>query len=270
MSSSSTVTYTSVYTDSEPGRLVASPSPDYVPGPEPPTRSRLLPGPEHPPSPVEGDVLEADTTRMSEWQALTSRYEVEESSTAAPRPTEGRQTQLFKKLMDWVEDSQFYYETAQLLDQSLFVFRKAWPNLWTVISSMGQHSCTSRLEIILSTDDRENNMPPKRSSATARDVAAATAATTPIIVGTEGVVVLSQWFEKMESVFHIGNYAVENQDVAYAMDWKALKKMMAVKYCPKGVIKKLEIELWNLKNLLSFPPFLKCKRRTSVIFKIQG
>ncbi|GKD31111.1 putative reverse transcriptase domain-containing protein [Tanacetum coccineum] len=29
--------------------------------------------------------------------------------------------------------------------------------------------------------------------------------------GTEGVVVLSQWFEKMESVFHITNCAVENQ-----------------------------------------------------------
>ncbi|GJX74349.1 putative reverse transcriptase domain-containing protein [Tanacetum coccineum] len=90
--------------------------------------------------------------------------------------------------------------------------------------------------------------------------------------GTKGVVVLSQWFEKMESVFHISNCAVENQvkfatctflgnaltwwnshmktvtqDVAYAMDWKALKKMMTVKYCPRGEIKKLEIELWNLK-----------------------
>ncbi|GJW12947.1 putative reverse transcriptase domain-containing protein, partial [Tanacetum coccineum] len=90
--------------------------------------------------------------------------------------------------------------------------------------------------------------------------------------GTEGVVVLSQWFEKMESVFHISNCVVENQvkfatctflgntltwwnshrktvtqDVAYAMEWKALKKMMTVKYCPWGKIKKLKIELWNLK-----------------------
>ncbi|GJV74413.1 putative reverse transcriptase domain-containing protein [Tanacetum coccineum] len=56
--------------------------------------------------------------------------------------------------------------------------------------------------------------------------------------GTEGVVVLSQWFEKTESVFHISNCAVENQ---------TLKKMMTVKYCPMGEIKKLEIKLWNLK-----------------------
>ncbi|GKB10887.1 putative reverse transcriptase domain-containing protein [Tanacetum coccineum] len=73
-------------------------------------------------------------------------------------------------------------------------------------------------------------------------------------------------------LFHISNCAVENQvkfatctflgnaltwwnshmktvtqDVAYAMDWKTLKKMMTVKYCPRGEIKKLEIELWNLK-----------------------
>ncbi|GJX05052.1 putative reverse transcriptase domain-containing protein, partial [Tanacetum coccineum] len=59
--------------------------------------------------------------------------------------------------------------------------------------------------------------------------------------GTEGVVVLSQLFEKMESVFHMSNYAVENQEL------KALKKIMTVKYCPRGKIKKLEIDLWNLK-----------------------
>ncbi|GJV45117.1 putative reverse transcriptase domain-containing protein [Tanacetum coccineum] len=89
--------------------------------------------------------------------------------------------------------------------------------------------------------------------------------------GTEGVVMLSQWLEKMESVFRISNCVVENQvkfsttflgnaltwwnshmktvteDVAYAMDWKTLKKMMTVKYCPRGEIKKLEIKLWTLK-----------------------
>ncbi|GKC95643.1 putative reverse transcriptase domain-containing protein [Tanacetum coccineum] len=90
--------------------------------------------------------------------------------------------------------------------------------------------------------------------------------------GTEGVVVLSQWFERIESVFHISNCAPENQvkfatctfignaltwwnshkkavsqEVAYAMDWKVLKKLMTVKYYPRGEIKKLEIKLWNLK-----------------------
>nr|GEU62732.1 hypothetical protein [Tanacetum cinerariifolium] len=90
--------------------------------------------------------------------------------------------------------------------------------------------------------------------------------------GTEGVVGLTHWFKRMETVFHISNYVVENQvkfvtctllgtaltcwnshvktvghDVAYGMPWKTLMKMMTVKYCPRSEIKKLEIEIWNLK-----------------------
>ncbi|GJZ30059.1 putative reverse transcriptase domain-containing protein [Tanacetum coccineum] len=34
---------------------------------------------------------------------------------------------------------------------------------------------------------------------------------------------------------------------AYVMTWEVLKKKMTDKYCPLGEIKKLEIELWNLK-----------------------
>ncbi|GKA64496.1 hypothetical protein Tco_0764203 [Tanacetum coccineum] len=66
-------------------------------------------------------------------------------------------------------------------------------------------------------------------------------------MGTEGVVGLTQWFEKMESGkaltwwnFHVKTIG---HDVAYSMIWKALKKMMTDKYCLRGEIKKLEIEL---------------------------
>ncbi|GJV34861.1 reverse transcriptase domain-containing protein [Tanacetum coccineum] len=87
-----------------------------------------------------------------------------------------------------------------------------------------------------------------------------------------GVVELTQWIEKMEIVFRISNYSVENQikfstctllgnaltwwnshvrtisnDIAYAMTWTELKKKMTDKYCPRTEIKKLEIELWELK-----------------------
>ncbi|GJR87008.1 hypothetical protein Tco_0211019 [Tanacetum coccineum] len=90
--------------------------------------------------------------------------------------------------------------------------------------------------------------------------------------GTEGVVELTQWFERIENVFRISNCTVENQikfatctlfgsaltwwnahvrtvghDVAYAMTWTNLKKIMTDKYCPKGEIKKLKVEMWNLK-----------------------
>nr|GFC66817.1 reverse transcriptase domain-containing protein [Tanacetum cinerariifolium] len=34
---------------------------------------------------------------------------------------------------------------------------------------------------------------------------------------------------------------------AYAMTWEVIKKKMTDKYCPQGELKKLEIELWNLK-----------------------
>ncbi|GKF87539.1 reverse transcriptase domain-containing protein, partial [Tanacetum coccineum] len=36
-------------------------------------------------------------------------------------------------------------------------------------------------------------------------------------------------------------------DAAYGMPWKTLKKMMTTKYCPRSEIKKLEVEIWNLK-----------------------
>nr|GEU59638.1 reverse transcriptase domain-containing protein [Tanacetum cinerariifolium] len=39
----------------------------------------------------------------------------------------------------------------------------------------------------------------------------------------------------------------EGHDDAYAMTWETFKKRLTEKYCPKGEIKKLEIELWNLK-----------------------
>ncbi|GKA07945.1 putative reverse transcriptase domain-containing protein [Tanacetum coccineum] len=90
--------------------------------------------------------------------------------------------------------------------------------------------------------------------------------------GTEGVVELTQWFEKMKNVFSISNCFVENQikfstctllagaltwwnshvrtvgyDVVYAMTWTDLKKNMTDKYCSRGEIKKLEGKMWNLK-----------------------
>nr|GEW97748.1 reverse transcriptase domain-containing protein [Tanacetum cinerariifolium] len=41
------------------------------------------------------------------------------------------------------------------------------------------------------------------------------------------------------------------QDVAYAMPWTTLKKMITDKYYPRGEIQKLESEYWNLKEHLA-------------------
>ncbi|GJU39888.1 putative reverse transcriptase domain-containing protein [Tanacetum coccineum] len=86
--------------------------------------------------------------------------------------------------------------------------------------------------------------------------------------GTEGVIELTQWFKRMETMFRVSNCFVENQikfstctllgsaltwwnshvntvghDVAHAMTWTNLKKKMTDKYCPKGEIKKLEVKM---------------------------
>nr|GEY84282.1 hypothetical protein [Tanacetum cinerariifolium] len=85
--------------------------------------------------------------------------------------------------------------------------------------------------------------------------------------GTKVIVGLSQWLKKIEPVFYISGYAIDNQvkfttctllgvaltwwnghvrtlghDVVYAMTWGTLKKKLTDKYCPKGKIKKLESE----------------------------
>ncbi|GJS98782.1 hypothetical protein Tco_0819952 [Tanacetum coccineum] len=86
--------------------------------------------------------------------------------------------------------------------------------------------------------------------------------------GTEGVVGLIRWFEKMETVFHISNclrkYQVKyatctllnsaltwwnshkrtiGAEAAFSMSWRELMKLMAEVYCPRNEIQKMESEL---------------------------
>nr|GEV69155.1 putative reverse transcriptase domain-containing protein [Tanacetum cinerariifolium] len=65
--------------------------------------------------------------------------------------------------------------------------------------------------------------------------------------GTEGVVGLTRWIKKMESVFQISGQISSLAPNAYSMTWEVFKKKRTDKYCPQGEIKKLEIKLWNLK-----------------------
>ncbi|GJU56643.1 putative reverse transcriptase domain-containing protein [Tanacetum coccineum] len=89
--------------------------------------------------------------------------------------------------------------------------------------------------------------------------------------GTKGVVGLTRWFEKMETVLNISNCPSKYQvkyatctlqdnaltwwnshkrtigvDPAYAMNWAGLMKLMTEVYCPRNEIQKMETELWNL------------------------
>nr|GFB14290.1 hypothetical protein [Tanacetum cinerariifolium] len=90
--------------------------------------------------------------------------------------------------------------------------------------------------------------------------------------GIKRVISLTQWLEKIESVIQISNCTIACQvkfvtftlqgnvltwwksrvwavvhDVAHAMPWKTLNKIMTDKYCPRSEIKKLETKMWNLK-----------------------
>nr|GFB15614.1 hypothetical protein [Tanacetum cinerariifolium] len=88
---------------------------------------------------------------------------------------------------------------------------------------------------------------------------------------TEGVVRLTCWFKKIETVFNISNCPPKYQvkyatctlhdsaltwwnshkrttgvDVAYAMKWARLMKLMTEVYYPRNEVQKMETELWNL------------------------
>nr|GEU93200.1 reverse transcriptase domain-containing protein [Tanacetum cinerariifolium] len=265
--------------------------------------------------------------------ALTSRYEVGESLTDAPRPTGGHRVNYgFINTMDAKVRRQRAEEVG-------YGIRDVWGQLSVALGQIktlqargqthandhkGAAGTVVGFVFFSFISDNHNNMPPKRTFDAAR---AAVAAATPMIPaavkrlikprvsavlanhealrnstngqgdgshnsdigtrgtvrtlrectykdflncklltfkGTERVVVLTQWFEKMESLFHISNCVVENQvkfatctflgnaltwwnshikaviqDVAYAMDWKTLRKMMTDKYCPRDEIKKM-------------------------------
>ena len=89
--------------------------------------------------------------------------------------------------------------------------------------------------------------------------------------GIGGVVKLTRWFEKTESVFTISSCAAEYKvkfaactfmdsaltwwnghvqamglPAANALTWEELKVMLLEEYCPRSEVQKLEQEFWNL------------------------
>ncbi|GJT37430.1 reverse transcriptase domain-containing protein [Tanacetum coccineum] len=61
--------------------------------------------------------------------------------------------------------------------------------------------------------------------------------------GTEGVVGLIKWFEKMETN---SQKRTIRTDATFAMLWRELMKLMVEVYSPRTEIQKMESELWNL------------------------
>nr|GEY67825.1 hypothetical protein [Tanacetum cinerariifolium] len=102
----------------------------------------------------------------------------------------------------------------------------------------------------LAARDANKNGDDSHTSGTGRPVQVARECTYPDFLkfqplnfkGTKGVVRLRNDLTCWNS--HI---KTNTPEAAYAMPWRTLKKMMTDKYCPRGEIKNLEFEMWNLK-----------------------
>ncbi|GKD41446.1 reverse transcriptase domain-containing protein [Tanacetum coccineum] len=83
-------------------------------------------------------------------------------------------------------------------------------------------------------DNHDSGMGGRRKAPLARDVENQIKFATCTLLGSA----LTWWNSYVRTVGH---------DVAYAMTWTNLEKIMTDKYCPRGEIKKLDVEMWNLK-----------------------
>nr|GEY86053.1 putative reverse transcriptase domain-containing protein [Tanacetum cinerariifolium] len=201
------------------------------------------------------DISEADMLprKRACLTTPTPEFEIGESSTAGaarqPGPTESdlrrcRVEQAGYGITDI--DRPNHRRTAMLMDKEAMYSRKAWALSMDRSSSIAAHKMapkkrTTRATPTTTTTPTTTITNAQLHALIDRGVAAALAERTERVVG------LTRWLEKMESVFQISNCTVACQDVAYAMPWAALKRMITSKYYPRGEIQKLESEFWNLK-----------------------
>ncbi|GJS07149.1 putative reverse transcriptase domain-containing protein [Tanacetum coccineum] len=139
-------------------------------------------------------------------------------------------------------DRRAYARTARLMESEARLSREAW------VQSM-EASDTVRSETQMAVlqsqqtparDPAHPDVPEeagknasKKSTQNRTNLAATTATT-------------SMTDEKLKRLIAQGVANTVGHDVSYAMPWTNLKKKMTDKYCPRGEIKKLEVEMWNL------------------------
>nr|GFB51097.1 hypothetical protein [Tanacetum cinerariifolium] len=214
--------------------------------------------------------------------------------------TQGRETKIFQRVEALVDDSQYHYETGRL-DQRIDAQDTLIATLTTQLSSLQGHLVTTlgEIRVLQAREQARAGAPEGVNAALATCDANRTGNDNHTLgmgvgrtervtrectyqdfmkcqplyfKGTEGVVELTQWFERMEMVFRISNCLAENQvkfatctllagaltwwnshvrivgtDATYVMTWIELKKKMADKYCSRNKMKKIETELWNLE-----------------------
>nr|GEX31812.1 reverse transcriptase domain-containing protein [Tanacetum cinerariifolium] len=167
-----------------------------------------------------------------------------------------------------MEDRIAHQETIQIMEDEAYAAREAWAHSIGLSRAFHYELLTHQEQVHSSHEDNRRNVQTARPCFYADFMKYQ-----PLnFKGNKGVVGLARWIEKMESVFQISGCSIENQvkfatctlldavltwwnsqirslgPDAYSMTWEVLKKKMTDKYYPQGEIKKLEIELWNLKR----------------------
>nr|GEV53433.1 hypothetical protein [Tanacetum cinerariifolium] len=182
-----------------------------------------------------------------------------------------------------MKDRIAHQETIQIMEEEAYAAREAWAHSIRLSQAIHSELQTHREQMqqtkiaeLRETDPLREH--PRRARQPGGDARVPDHQDAPRDADrTEGVVGLTRWIKKMESVFQISGYAIENQikfatytllDAAltwwnsqirslgldaYSITWEVLKKKMTDKYCLQGEIKKLEIELWNLKYVSGLP-----------------
>nr|GFB88338.1 reverse transcriptase domain-containing protein [Tanacetum cinerariifolium] len=190
--------------------------------------------------------------------ALGPRYEVGESSAAAAaRPTGGfRADYGFVATLDCEirrdpkreVDRRDHAQTAKLMEIEARLSRQAWVQFMNAIDLAHSEIMTLRTQ----------KMTPKRTTRST-PATTTTITTTSVIDAADrsqngedshdsGMGVRRQAPPARDALTWWNSYVTTfGPDVTYAMTWTNLRKKMTNKYCPRGEIKKLKGELWNLR-----------------------
>nr|GEU36736.1 putative reverse transcriptase domain-containing protein [Tanacetum cinerariifolium] len=204
-----------------------------------------------------------------------------------------------------MEDRIAHQETILIVEEEAYAARKAWARSirLSIIGrdslSDGRHETRDR-KVMEPVTRQGPNIPPNNTNPNNMTSDSVQAMIDQALLRnstnrygshrTKGVVGLTRWIEKMESVFQISGCAIENQvkfttctlldaaltwwnsqirslgPDAYSMTLEVLKKKMTEKYCPQGEIKKLEIELRNLKvKGNDVPTYIECFQELTLI-----
>nr|GEW54344.1 reverse transcriptase domain-containing protein [Tanacetum cinerariifolium] len=128
--------------------------------------------------------------------------------------------------------------TARLIESEARLSHEVWCSLWMLAIQLVLRKCTRRT----------TRSTPATTTTTTTTPMTSAQFKAPINHGVvDALAARNADRSRNGKDSHDSRTGTVGPDVAYVMTWTNLKKRMIDKYCPKGEIKKLEVELWNLK-----------------------